>query len=129
MLYTRDMTEESEDEFAAESLRLARLLHSLAKDRGISVRSMEKKMKVGDSVFAKVLQGKVTLQVRHLLMICKAIGITPEEFFARAYGIEPPVSDVDLERKLIRILARFGVLDPAKGSSPPAPEEPSPDQH
>jgi len=35
----------------------------------MSIRSMEKAMGVGDSVFNKVLKGKITLQLRHVLMI------------------------------------------------------------
>ena len=124
------MTEEASfDPFAAETSRLVQVLARLVKEKHVSVRSLEKAMGVGDSVFSKVLKGKITLNVRHVLMICTALGIEWKEFFARAYGIgEAPVEaapppapdDAELEARLIRILDRLGFV-PQK-----APDERSP---
>jgi len=117
------------DPFAAETARLVHVLARLVKEKHVSVRSLEKAMRVGDSVFSKVLKGKITLNVRHVLMICTALGIEWKEFFARAYGIgeaaeeaAPPSApdDAELEARLIRILNRLGFV-PQK-----APEERSP---
>ena len=89
-------------------------------------RSLEKAMGVGDSVFSKVLKGKITLNVRHVLMICTALGIEWKDFFARAYGMSEgsvdaaAPDDAELEARLVRILNRLGFV-PQK-----APEERSP---
>jgi transcriptional regulator with XRE-family HTH domain len=107
------------DPFAAETSRLVQVLADLVKEKRVSVRSLEKAMGVGDSVFSKVLKGRITLNVRHVLMICTALGIEWRDFFARAYGLTgadaPPATgplpdDVQLEEKMIRILTRLGVL-------------------
>jgi transcriptional regulator with XRE-family HTH domain len=123
--------EASFDPFAAETSRLVQVLARLVKEKHVSVRSLEKAMGVGDSVFSKVLKGKITLNVRHVLMICTALGIEWKDFFARAYGMSeapveaapppaPALDDAELEARLIRILNRLGFV-PQK-----APEERSP---
>jgi len=124
------VTEEASfDPFAAETSRLVQVLARLVKEKHVSVRSLEKAMGVGDSVFSKVLKGKITLNVRHVLMICTALGIEWKDFFAKAYGMsEAPVEavlpsapdDAELEARLVRILNRLGFV-PQK-----APEERSP---
>ena len=81
------MRPEAVDRYDAEALRLSRLLALAVKQKEVSVRSLEKKMRVGDSVFSKVLKGRVGLQVRHVLMIADAIGLDWKEFFAVAYGL------------------------------------------
>jgi transcriptional regulator with XRE-family HTH domain len=89
------MSDQADDnQITAETARLVTLLGKLVKANGASVRSLEKKMGVGDSVFAKLLKGKITLQVRHILMICEAIEIEPKEFFAAAYGFQPAPAPV-----------------------------------
>jgi hypothetical protein len=62
------MSEKPRDRYEEEALRLVRVLASMALEKRVSVRSLEKKMGVGDSVFSKVLRGKITSQVRHVLM-------------------------------------------------------------
>jgi transcriptional regulator with XRE-family HTH domain len=109
------------DPFAGETSRLVQVLADLVKEKRVSVRSLEKAMGVGDSVFSKVLKGRITLNVRHVLMICTALGIEWRDFFTRAYGLSagdaPPAAgplpdDAQLEEKMIRILTRLGVLVP-----------------
>lgn len=75
------------DPFAAESLRVAGLLAKIVREQRVSVRSLEKKMEVAESLFSKVLKGKITLHFRHVLMICTALGIDWKDFFAHAYGL------------------------------------------
>lgn len=83
-------------------------------------------MGVGDSVFAKLLKGKITLQVRHVLMLCQALEIEPKEFFAAAYGFQPapapvpvpedlsqkPVTHGNLEKILTKVFVGAQVLTP-----------------
>lgn len=104
-----------DDRYTRETLRLVRVLDSVARSKGVSIRSLEKKMGVGDSVFNKVLKGKITLQVRHILMICDALEIPWGEFFAKAYGLEDPPGD-PWEEKVIGLLVRLGVLPEGKAS-------------
>jgi transcriptional regulator with XRE-family HTH domain len=103
------------DRYEAEALRLVKVLASLAEEKRVSIRSLEKKMRVGESVFSKVLRGRVTLQVRHVLMIADALGVGWSEFFARAYGgqVTRPVAAAaeDEERKMIGLLLRLGLID------------------
>src|SRR3954452_19595138 len=96
------MSEETDDErYAAECRRLVEMLQDLAQSRRKSIRSMEKAMGVGDSVFNKVLKGKVNLQFRHVLMICDALGIGWRELFGEFYGLGPaPAKEMDRERIL-----------------------------
>jgi transcriptional regulator with XRE-family HTH domain len=104
------MSDKADDSLiAAETARLVTLLGKLVKAKGASVRSLEKKMGVGDSVFAKLLKGKITLQIRHILMLCQAAEIEPKEFFAAAYGFQsaplpapvPEPSPVDPSEELV----------------------------
>lgn len=122
-LYTAQAMDD--DPFSLETARLVEILARLVRDQHVSVRSLEKKMGVGDSVFSKVLKGKITLHVRHILMICTALGIEWKDFFTAAYGAsltapaERPLQDAEWEEKVIALLTRLGVLplEPAAPSS------------
>lgn len=124
------------DRFDQETLRLGLLLRSLAKTRERSIRSLEQKMGVSDGIFYKVLNGKITMQMRHLLMIVDALGMTPAEFFEMAYPKTTlPAStsqkdlqearedeDADLEGKVRRVLLQ---IIGGGGSSKPGPKDSS----
>ena len=110
------MSEEPRDRYEEEALRLVQVLASLAREKRVSVRSLEKKMGVGDSVFAKVLRGRITPQVRHVLMIADALEVGWPELFARAYGLAVPrppsaTAPADLQEQMVAILLRLGVID------------------
>lgn len=109
-----------EARYKAESRRLLDLLLSLARRNGLSVRALEREVGIGDSVFAKVLSGKVTPQLRHIFMMCDGLGIEWGEFFALAYA-KGPAKDEERER-FIRILIDVGPLSPDYLSQ----KEPSP---
>jgi transcriptional regulator with XRE-family HTH domain len=109
----------------AESQRLVRLLLAEARSRDVSIRSLERKVGVGDSVFAKVLSGKVTLQMRHVLLMCDGLGIEWGEFFSLAYPMAERKADEELDQKIHRYLIRVGLLaDDAAGE-----RESSADEH
>ena len=115
-VYSRAMSEEPRDRYEEEALRLVQVLASMAREKRVSVRSLEKKMGVGDSVFAKVLRGRITPQVRHVLMIADALEVGWPELFARAYGLSvhrTPRATVpaDLEEHMVGLLLRLGVID------------------
>jgi len=124
------MSPETSDRFDAEAQRIARALFLLVQRKGVSIRSLEKKMGVGDSVFNKVLKGRVTLQLRHILMIADALGVSWKQFFAVAYGLpvpetgkeEPPApnpEDVIAEKVVQALIRRF--LGTAPESPKPVP--------
>jgi transcriptional regulator with XRE-family HTH domain len=110
-----------EERCKAETQRLVRLLLSIAKAKDVSIRSLEKKVRVGDSVFAKVLSGKVTLQMRHVFLMCDGLGLEWAEFFALAYAKEGD-PDQELDQKIHRYLVRVGLLAEPE-------QEPSTDEH
>lgn len=110
------MSEEPRDRYEEEALRLVRMLSSMAREKRVSIRSLEKKIGVGDSVFSKVLRGKITPQVRHVLMIADALEIGWPELFARAYGLAVPkasraLDPVRMEEQMVSLLLRLGVID------------------
>ena len=123
-----------DDRYSTETKRLAQVLAFLVKDKPASVRSLEMKMGVGDSVFAKVLKSKITLQARHILMICDALGIEWSEFFAKAYGLAGETKivfseDAKLAQKmepiLIDLLIKIGLLPESAKPKPTETEKPS----
>ncbi|MFL6198263.1 MAG: helix-turn-helix domain-containing protein [Thermoanaerobaculia bacterium] len=110
------MSEEPRDRYEEEALRLVRLLSSMAKEKRVSIRSLEKKMGVGDSVFSKVLRGTIKPQVRHVLMIADALEIGWPELFAQAYGLAVPraaraLEPAEMEEQMVSLLLRLGVID------------------
>lgn len=114
------MSNQPADRYEAEALRLVKVLATIAREKRASIRSLERKMEVGESVFSKVLRGAVTLQLRHVLMIADALEVGWSELFARAYGyaptppaprVVPAVSDEEADRRTIRLLLRLGVID------------------
>lgn len=118
------MRNQPADRYEAEALRLVKVLATIAREKRASIRSLERKMEVGESVFSKVLRGAVTLQLRHVLMIADALEVGWSDLFARAYGYAPSpppprvavpaVSDEEAERKMIGLLLRLGVIDEEK---------------
>jgi transcriptional regulator with XRE-family HTH domain len=110
------MSEQPRDRYEEEALRLVRMLASMAREKRVSIRSLEKKMGVGDSVFSKVLRGAITPQVRHVLMIADGLEIGWPELFARAYGLSVPrapraAAPAEMEEQMVSLLLRLGVID------------------
>jgi transcriptional regulator with XRE-family HTH domain len=99
-----------------EAQRLTDLLHQEIKRQDVSIRSLEKKMGVGNSVYQKVLSGKITMTLGHLLQILDALELDWTEFFRAAYPAPPqtaeaPVAESDeFEQKVIGVLRRKGLL-------------------
>ena len=112
------------DPFSVETSRLVEALARRVRESRVSIRSLEKKMGVGESVFSKILKGKITLQMRHVLMICTALEIDWKDFFADVYGLggskepavpadtEKLVTEAELDRRVIRLLLRFKLIEP-----------------
>jgi len=105
------------DRYQREAQRLAVILRDEIRNQGVSIRSLEQKMGVGNSVYQKVLCGKITMTVGHLLQIADALGLDWLELFRRAYlGPVPPAEVLaaagidELEMRVLDILHRHGVL-------------------
>lgn len=108
------MSNKHDDRYEAEALRLVKVLATLAEEKRVSIRSLERKMGVGESVFSKVLSGRVTLQVRHVLMLADALEIGWSDLFSRAYGQAAGLGSAGLEedeQRMVRLLVRLGLID------------------
>jgi transcriptional regulator with XRE-family HTH domain len=68
-----------------EARRLVALLNRLLRQSGRSMRSVEAELGLGSSVVSKVLSGSIRPQISYVLMIARAIGLSPDEFFHLAY--------------------------------------------
>jgi transcriptional regulator with XRE-family HTH domain len=72
--------------YQQESRRLADLLLGMVRFSGRNVRSIERELGVANGAIGKVLNGTVRLQVDHILIIVDLLGLTPAQFFQRAYS-------------------------------------------
>jgi transcriptional regulator with XRE-family HTH domain len=104
------------ERYQAEALRLAAILRREIRRQGVSIRSLEQKMGVGNSVYQKVLGGKITMTLGHLLQIADALGLEWPDFFRLAFlsseqSAEAPASEEeDFDRKVLDVLRRHGLL-------------------
>jgi transcriptional regulator with XRE-family HTH domain len=99
-----------------ESLRLARLLGTLLKLDGRSVRSVEQLLGLGSSGLGKVLNGNIRLQVGHILMVTNVLGMSPAQFFHMAYPKKPA------PHRMTKELRRAQGLQEADEGEPETPE-------
>jgi len=73
-------------------------------------------MGVGNSVYQKVLGGKITMTLEYLLQIADALGLEWPEFFRRAYLDSPRPGEAtsaeaeDFDQKVLDVLRRHGLL-------------------
>jgi transcriptional regulator with XRE-family HTH domain len=88
---------EIDEKCQQESRRLAELLFLLIRLSGRNVRSIERQLGVANGALGKVLNGTVRLQVDHILMIAEVLGLTPAQFFHRAYSREERVKPHPLD--------------------------------
>ena len=104
------------ERYQREAQRLAAILRREIKRQGVSIRSLEQKMGVGNSVYQKVLGGKITMTLEYLLQITDALGLEWLELFRRAYldspppGEAPPAEAEDFDQKVLDVLRRHGLL-------------------
>ena len=114
MLYTRKMRDRSR--YQQETARLAALLREEIRWRGLSIRSLEQRMGVGNSIFQKVLTGRIKMTLEHLLAMADALDLEWPALFRLAYpgaaeGKPQPQKPADeLEEKVLAILRRYGIV-------------------
>lgn len=96
------------DRYDQEIERLLGLLRHEIRQRPVSIRSLEKKMGVGETLYQKVLTGKVNLTVRHLLELADALELDWGSFFLKAYAPEPPpMTDEQFDERVAAALRRL----------------------
>jgi hypothetical protein len=114
----RPIPSAADDPCVAEAHRFAALLADLASKRRRSVRSLEREMGMGASTFLRVLKGDTSMQVRHLLMIVKALEMSWPDFFREAYPelAQPPApaappGQAAVKRQMVELLVELGFFD------------------
>ena len=75
-----------------EARRLAERLALLIRASGRSLRSLEQELGLSSSMLSKMLNGTMRLQMAHVFMILRALGVGPGIFFRWAYPAEPRTS-------------------------------------
>ena len=68
-----------------EVRRLTEVLDAVIRVSHRTRRSLEEELGLGSAAMSKILSGTVRLQVIHVVMIAKALGMDPGEFFKIAY--------------------------------------------
>lgn len=109
--------------YQQEAQRLAAILRGEIQRQGVSIRSLEQKMGVGNSVYQKVLGGKISMTLGHLLQMADALGLEWTELFRMAYPAPTPSPEIpategeDFDQKVMDVLRRHGLIpDAAAGS-------------
>jgi transcriptional regulator with XRE-family HTH domain len=105
------------DRYQREASRLTAILRAELQNKGVSIRSLEQKMGVGNSVYQKLLGGKITVTLAHLLQIADALELDWQELFRRAYfpvseasEATPAPAPEDFDQKVMDVLRRHGLL-------------------
>lgn len=87
--------------------QIRRELRRLINDSGVTQRSIEEKNGFTQGYLSQVLKGHIALGARHILGVLFALGMSPQEFFARLFGgYEESGSQVPLDEIRER-LARY----------------------
>jgi len=104
-----------------EIVRIAAALRTAIRLSGISHRQVERELGLSTGYLTRILAGQVELRVRHVLDVCRVIGLPPERFFGALFPLQDgPESMSRLERGLAQ-------LHPAPGRpAPPMPPNAEP---
>lgn len=109
--------------YQQETARLATLLREEIRRRGVSIRSLEQKMGVGNSIFQKVLTGRIKMTLEHLLALADSLDLDWSALFSLAYPgpaeNKPEKPADELEEKVLAVLRRYGIVpqQPPEGDS------------
>jgi transcriptional regulator with XRE-family HTH domain len=104
------MQDSAQDPVQAEVARILHVLRSVVTESGLSVRALERKAGVGYTTFQKVLLGKVTPQLDHILRIARAAGISWPELFSRCYGDAPIAKASEARGNILDELVRDAMV-------------------
>jgi transcriptional regulator with XRE-family HTH domain len=70
-----------------EITRIAAALRTAIRLSGISHRQVERELKLSTGYLTRILAGQVELRVRHVLDVCRVIGIAPDRFFGALFPL------------------------------------------
>jgi transcriptional regulator with XRE-family HTH domain len=73
--------------------RVTALLSTVIKVANVTKRELEKELGASGGYLSRLLSGKMGLSIRHILLICAAIGMEPAEFFHLAYPEAPSAGE------------------------------------
>ncbi len=99
-----------------EIARVAAALRTAIRLSGISHRQVERELGLSTGYLTRILARQVELRVRHVLDICRVIGLPPDRFFNALFPLQDsPESVSRLERGLAQ-------LHPPLGHPAPLPD-------
>jgi transcriptional regulator with XRE-family HTH domain len=105
-----------------EIVRIAAALRTAIRLSGISHRQVERELGLSTGYLTRILAGQVELRVRHVLDVCRVIGLSPDRFFGALFPLQDgPESMSRLERGLAQLHAAPGRPAPPLAESPAAP--------
>ena len=102
-----------------EIARIAAALRTAIRLSGISHRQVERELGLSTGYLTRILAGQVELRVRHVLDVCRVIGLPPDRFFGALF---PPQDGPESMSRLERGLAQ---LHPPPGRPAPLPGDSS----
>ena len=100
-----------------EIVRIAAALRTAIRLSGISHRQVERELGLSTGYLTRILAGQVELRVRHVLEVCRVIGLSPDRFFGALF---PPQEGPESMMRLERGLAQLH--PPPERPAPPTPD-------
>src|SRR5262245_8221922 len=83
--------------------RVAAALRTAIRLSGVSARHIERTLHMSTGYLTRILAGQVELRMRHVLDVCRVIGLPAGSFFTALFPASPP--DAAAEARLPRALA------------------------
>ncbi len=102
-----------------EIVRIAAALRTAIRLSGISHRQVERELGLSTGYLTRILAGQVELRVRHVLDVCRVIGLPPDRFFGALF---PQQDAPEAMSRLERGLAQLHP-SPGRPAAPPATGE------
>jgi transcriptional regulator with XRE-family HTH domain len=103
-----------------EVQRLINILRTAMRILGVSNRDVERKLGMSPSYLSRVFSGGIELKAEHLVLIPRAMGLEPAEFFHLAY---PPRRSAAASSASTQLQQALRDLQPAPQEAPPAPAD------
>jgi transcriptional regulator with XRE-family HTH domain len=113
LLYTRKVIDD-------EVRRFARLLEAAVRLSKMSAQQLDRKLGLAQGTLNRIFNGKIELKLRHIFMVCEALGYQPKRFFELAFADEPQAGPASPAEQIHSVLHRLG----AGGSRLLVPAEP-----
>ncbi len=101
-----------------EIARIAAALRTAIRLSGISHRQVERELGLSTGYLTRILAGQVELRVRHVLDVCRVIGLPPDRFFGAMF---PPQEGPESVSRLEKGLAQLHPPLDRPGPQPPEP--------